>query len=76
MAEKKEMKTKNILKHIPEDVLEHARAAKAEMHKGFETVLPPGFLEHRRAARKEMLLAARGMLDYAIERIEARAQAK
>jgi hypothetical protein len=75
MAEKKEMKPKDFLKHIPEDVLVHARAAKAEMRKGFEAVLPPGLLEHRRAARKEMLLAARGMIDFAIERLEAR-QAK
>ncbi|MEK6256824.1 MAG: hypothetical protein N2C13_05850 [Chloroflexota bacterium] len=75
MAEKKEMKHKDFLEHIPEDVIEHARAAKAEVRKGFETILPPGFLDHRRAARKEMLLAARGMIDYAIERLEARGKA-
>ena len=59
---------------IPEDVREHMRAARDEMRKSVEGMLPPGFVEHRRAARKEMLLAFRGMLDHAIERIDERTQ--
>jgi hypothetical protein len=58
--------------HIPEDVREHMRAARDEMRKSMEGMLPPGFIEHRRAARKEMLLAFRGLLDHAIERIDER----
>ena len=55
---------------LPEDVREHMRAARDEMRKSVEGILPPEFVEHRRAARKEMLLAFRGLLDHAIERID------
>jgi hypothetical protein len=37
-----------------------------------EGILPPGFVEHRKAAHKEMLLAFRGLLDHAIDRIDER----
>ena len=33
--------------------------------------LPAEFFENQKKARKEMLLAARSMIDHAIERIEA-----
>ncbi|MCX6064349.1 MAG: hypothetical protein NT121_01125 [Chloroflexi bacterium] len=56
--------------HLPEDVREHLHAAREEMHKSVEGILPPEFVAHRRAARKEMLLAFRGMLDHAIQRID------
>ena len=46
------------------------RAAREEIRKSFETMLPPGFKEHRRAARKEMLLAFRSMIDAALEHVE------
>ena len=55
---------------IPEDVREHVHAAREEMRKSVEGILPPEFLEHRRTARKEMLLAFRGLLDHAIQRID------
>jgi hypothetical protein len=58
--------------HIPEGARQHAKAAREEMHKSFEALFPPEFIQHRRAARKEMLLAAREMLNYAIERLEAK----
>ncbi len=72
MAEKKENKNKRFREFIPEEAVEHARAARAEMRKSIEAILPPEFVTHRRAARKEMLLAAREMLNYAIDRLEER----
>lgn len=56
--------------HIPEDVREHARAARDEVRKSVEGIFPPEFREHRRKARKEILLAFRGLVDYAIQRID------
>ena len=61
--------------NIPEDVREHMRAARAEFRKSMESILPPGLLEHRRAAGKEVLLAFRGLLDHAIEKIDERTKA-
>ena len=58
--------------HVPKDVREHVDAARAEMRKGLETFLPPEFFEHRDAAHREMLLAWRGVLDAAIERMDDR----
>lgn len=76
MTEQKDCKSasERMKERIPEDVREHMRSAREEMHKSVEGLLPPEFLEHRRAARKEMLLAVRGLLDHAIERIDQRAQ--
>jgi len=65
-------KQKRINDHVPEEARAHIRKARAEMRKSFEGLLPPGFLEHRRAARKEMLLAAKEMIDFAINRLERR----
>jgi hypothetical protein len=69
MAEKTERESK-FKKHIPEEAREHYKAARAEMRKGLETLLPTGFLEHRKKARHEMLLAVRSMIDAAIKRTE------
>ena len=69
MTEKTSPKQK-FEERIPEDVREHARAAREEAHKSFEGIFPPEFREHRRKAREEMLLAFRGLVDYAIERID------
>ncbi len=55
---------------LPEDVREHARAAHAEMHKSVEGLFPPEFREHRQNARKEVLLAFRGLIDFAIQRMD------
>jgi hypothetical protein len=55
---------------IPEDVRQHARAAREELRESVKSFLPPGFIEHRRKARKEMLLAWRSLIDSAIERME------
>ena len=73
MAEQERTKHQPFCGLVSDEALAHARAAHKEMHKSVEALLPPGFVEHRRAARREMLLAARSMIDAALERIEARA---
>jgi len=50
------------------------KAAREEMRKSMETILPPGFLDHRRAARKEALMAFRSMIDAAIEKTEEKSK--
>lgn len=62
---------KRRLNFVPEEAREHLKAAREEMRKSYETLLPPGFVEHRRAARKEFLLAARSLIDAALKRIDA-----
>lgn len=57
---------------IPEDARQHARQAREEMRASIHALFPPEFVERRRAARREMLLAAKAMLDHAIERLEKR----
>jgi BMFP domain-containing protein YqiC len=59
--------------HISPEAREHMKAAREEMRKGFEAMMPAGFKElhqHRRAARKEMLLAWRSMIDSAINKMD------
>jgi hypothetical protein len=56
---------------LPEETRAHLRAARHEMRKGFEALMPPGFVQHHRAARKEILLAAREFINHAIESIES-----
>jgi len=55
---------------IPEEVRQHARAAREELRESVKAFLPPEFFEHRKKARKEMLLAWRSMIDAALERME------
>ncbi|HLO16197.1 MAG TPA: hypothetical protein VK206_15290 [Anaerolineales bacterium] len=55
---------------VPEEVRQHARAARQEMREGMKSFLPPQFWEHGRKARKEMLLAWRSMIDAALERLD------
>ena len=55
---------------IPEEVRQHARAARREMRESVKSFLPPEFWEHGKQARKEMLLAWRSMIDAALERID------
>ncbi len=69
MADKKPSE-KKLGSRIPEETREHFRNARKEFRAGFKTLLPEGFLEHHRSARREMLLAWRGMLDAAIQRME------
>ncbi len=55
---------------LPEETVEHLRAARREWRASLEALLPPAFVEHRRAARREMLLAARSLIDHALKRLE------
>jgi hypothetical protein len=56
---------------LPEETVDHLKAARVEFRKSFAGLVPPKFIEHRRAARKEMLLAMRSFLDNAIEQLES-----
>ena len=76
MAEQETKRRRPFQDFIPDEALEHMKAAREEMRKSFEALLPPGFVEHRRAARKEMLLAVRSMIDAAIGRMEKREEKK
>ena len=70
MAEQTARKNKPFEGKIPEEVREHARAARQEMHACMEALFPPEFMEHHHKARKEILLAWRSMIDTAINRME------
>lgn len=72
MDAKKSPPLRPLDEYLPTEAREHLRAARAEMRKSWETLLPPGFVEHRRAARREMLLAVRTLVDAALQRIETR----
>jgi hypothetical protein len=72
MSEQKTTRQRPFKDIIPDEAIEHAKAARDEMRKGVEAMLPPGFVEHRRTARKEMLLAVRSVIDAALERMETR----
>jgi hypothetical protein len=71
MAEKKATSGSSFRECIPEETRQHIKAARAEMRKSVKALFPPEFITHRRTARKEMLLAARSLIDHALERIEA-----
>ncbi len=72
MPEKTTHTNKPFESKIPEDVRVHFRAAREEMRKSIEEIVPPGFIEHRHKARKEMLLAWRSMIDASLKHIEER----
>ncbi len=74
MAENKKSEHKGCREFIPDEAVEHARAARAEMRKSYAALFPPEFIAHRRKARKEILLAAREIINYALERIESHEQ--
>lgn len=69
MAEEK-AERKRMPDFVPEETREHLKAAREEMRKSYEALLPPGFVEHRRAARKEFLLAARSLIDAALKKMD------
>ena len=72
MAEKTS-REKKYESRIPEEARQHFHAAREEMRKSMELLLPEGFFDHRRGARREMLLAWRSMLDAAIQRMDEKA---
>ena len=53
----------------PKEAREHIKAARGEIKKSVEAFMPPEFVAHRKAARREMLLAARSLIDHALERM-------
>jgi hypothetical protein len=55
---------------LPEETREHLKAAGDEFRQSMEGLFPPEFVDHNRRARKEFLLAARSLIDHALERIE------
>jgi len=59
-------------RYIPEEAKQHLKAAGEEMRKSIEAMFPPELATHRRAARKEALLAARSIIDAALQHIEER----
>jgi len=69
MAEDKKTQKKE---SIPEETRQHYKQARQEMRESIRSIFPPEFIEHRRAARREMLLAARSLINHAIERLEKR----
>ena len=70
MAEHEKKSHKQFRDHIPEDAREHAKNAREEMQKSWATLVPPEFVAHRRKARREILLAARELLNHALDRLE------
>ncbi|MFQ5340837.1 MAG: hypothetical protein ACE5F6_04740 [Anaerolineae bacterium] len=50
--------------------VKNVQQALGEFRSSLRSLLPAEFWEHRRAARREMLLAARSLVDAAIEHIE------
>jgi hypothetical protein len=71
MAEKTSEKT-NASRIFPEEAREHMRAAREEFRESVASLFPPEFVQHRRRAKKEMLLAWRGVIDAALERLESK----
>jgi len=70
MAEQEKTGYGHFQDHVPSEAREHARNARQEMCKSWATLLPPEFIAHRRRARKEMLLAARELINHALEHLE------
>ncbi|HSB90634.1 MAG TPA: hypothetical protein VLD63_11485 [Anaerolineales bacterium] len=60
---------------IPDDARQHLRAARQAMREGVEAMFPPEFIQSRRAARREMLLAARSLIDHALQRMDETSKA-
>ena len=75
MAEQEKEGHKHYKHHLPDEVRQHMENAHKEMHSSWATLFPPGFIAHRRRARKEMLLAARGLINQALERLETHEEA-
>jgi predicted phage gp36 major capsid-like protein len=70
MAEQTNRTRKDFESKFPDETRQHFRAAREELHKSLEGILPPEFMEHRLKARKEMLLAWRSMIDASLKRMD------
>jgi len=71
MAETDNKEHRHFRDHIPEEARMHARNAREEMCKGWAAFFPPEYIARRRRARKEMLLAARELINHALDRLES-----
>lgn len=69
---KEERPTKGPGRRLPEDTREHLQAARQAFRESIEALFPAGYIEKRRLARREALLAARSLIDHALDRIEER----
>lgn len=67
MPEKEAPKEKRSGRWLPEETRQHLRSARRELRESWCALFPPEFVEHRKAARREMLLAARTLIDRALE---------
>ncbi len=70
MAETTKEEGRKIPRVLPEETRQHLKAAGDEFRQGMEGLFPPEFVDHNRRARKEFLLAARSLIDHALERFE------
>jgi hypothetical protein len=70
MAENEEKSKKPGSVGLSEETQEHLKAARTSYRESVKTFLPDEFFVHRRNARREMLLAARSMIDSAINRFD------
>ena len=61
--------TKEPQRGLPEDTRQHLQAARQAFRESIEALFPAGFVEKRRIARREALLAARSLIDHALERM-------
>ena len=61
--------TKGPRRGFPEDTRQHLQAARQAFRESIEALLPAGYVEKRKVARREALLAARSLIDHALERM-------
>lgn len=61
--------TKKPGREFPEDTRQHLQAARRAFRESIEALLPAGYIEKRKVARREALLAARSLIDHALERM-------
>ena len=64
--------TKEPHRGLPDDTRQHLQAARQAFRESIDAFLPAGFVENRRIVRREALLAARSLIDHALERLEGR----
>ena len=75
MTEADSKEGRKVPRVLPEETHEHLSAARDEIRQGMKGLFPPEFLDHNRRARKEFLLAARSLIDHALERMEEASEA-
>lgn len=65
-----EKTTKTVKSEKWDEAREHMHAARSNMHKVVESMIPEGVRENQQAARKEFLMGLRSLLDAAIEHVD------